>query len=331
MFESFFIEMERYLPDGARIMMCAFHGDPNDEIYGKWRARVLNDPMMVDESANVYLCVSAMRRNAAGEFRRRKENFAGGLMLMIDDIGDGKGSKWPLSVLDPLKPTALIETSKGNFQAMYFFDRLLTDMEEFDALIRAFIKKKFLDKDTGQAGVNRVFRPPIGINGKAKHAVNGKPWNVRLEEWNPELRYSPWRIAEAFGLDVMVHRPMKVDAGFAAFNRKANTIEFVRVRGVLRAAGMLKREDADYSGWIPITCPWTDHHSDRADSGAAIRLPAEENMWSGAFRCHHGHCQQRNWRALTDWIVEEEADLLEMTNRNAGYFMDYQFKRGALL
>lgn len=322
-FEAFFWEMARFVPPEARIMTCQFRGDPNSDIYGKWRARVMRDPSFVDEGANVYLCVSAMKQNARGEFRRRKENFAGGLLLMIDDIGreGAKGAKFPLSVIKPLPPTAMIETSPGNFQAMYFFDRLVDDMELFDALIRAFIERQFLGADTGQAGVNRVFRPPAGINGKPKyHDENGQPWRVRLAGFDPSRRYGVEEIARAYGLSLV--RGRRVPRG--ATGGKGDKIRnFMNVRGALRAAGMLKREEADYSGWIPVTCPWTHHHTDGADNGAAIRLPEPENDWVGAFRCHHGHCEGRGWRDLTEWLAAEQLEMLELTNRNSGEYHEY--------
>lgn len=324
-FEAFYELMRSMVPDEARIVTSQFRGDPNADIPGKWRAKVLNDPTMVDDDANVYVCVSAMGRNDRGEFRRRKENFVGGLLLMIDDIGEGKGAKFPRSLLDPLPPSAMIETSPDNFQAVYFFDKLVTDMEEFDSLIRAFIERKFLGTDTGQAGVNRVFRPPAGINGKPKYYDDmGRPWRVRLESWNPERRYSVQQIASAFGLQLV--RGRKVPKG--ATGGKADRIRaFLHVRANLRAADMLKREEADYSGWIPIACPWTDHHSDRADNGAAIRIPEVENDWTGGFRCHHGHCEHKGWRDLTEWLAEEQAELLDLINGNAGGWNDYHLAR----
>src|SRR5690554_8230799 len=123
MFQKFYDEMKRFVPEDGRLISCQFRGDPNSDIYGKWKGRVLNHADQIDEGANVYLCVSAMRRNSRGEFRRRKENFAGGLLLMIDDLGTGKGAKFPMSIIEPLPPTAVIETSPDNFQAMYFLDR----------------------------------------------------------------------------------------------------------------------------------------------------------------------------------------------------------------
>jgi hypothetical protein len=317
MFEQFYDELRRFVPEDARIMTCQFRGDPNDDNRGKWRARVLNYADAVDDSANVYVCVSAMRRNSRGEFRRRKENFAGGLCLMIDDIGEGAGAKFPRAILDPLQPTALIETSPDNFQAVYMFDSLIDDMDEFDSLIRAFIQEQFLAEDTGMAGVNRVFRPPVGINGKEKYKRDGKVWKVQLAAFEPGNRYSVKRIAEAFGLKLQkANRPPK-DLGILLAAKPDRIRFFIAVRQALRSAGMLKTEASDYSGWIHVHCPWTDNHTGEVDNGAAIRLPEVENDWHGAFRCHHGGCQGKGWRELTDWLSKEQAEVLSMVNENA--------------
>lgn len=318
MFEEFFEEMQRYVPKQARIVTCQFRGDPEDDQRGKWRARVLDHHQAIDSGANVYVCVSAMRKNLRGEFRRRKENFAGGLLLMIDDIGDGAGSKFPASVLDPLPPTAMIETSPGNFQAVYMFDSLIEDLAEFDALIKSFIQVQFLSADTGMAGVNRVFRPPVGVNGKDKYkCADGREWRVRMTSWNPENRYSVRQIADAFGLTLVKANPPPRDVGIMTAAKAERIRAFVDVRAALRSAAMLKTEDADYSGWIHIYCPWTHNHTGGVDNGAAISLPDAENEWHGGFKCFHGGCMNRRWRDLTEWLVEEQAEVLELTNANA--------------
>lgn len=325
MFDKFYAEMRRFVPEQARILSCQFRGDPNSDIYGKWRARVLNQPSAVDDGANVYLCVSAMQRNEAGEFRRRKENFAGGLLLMIDDIGTGAGAKFPLSIIDPLPPTALVETSPDNYQAIYMFDGLVTDIELFDALISSFIEQQFLAADTGMAGVNRVFRPPIGVNGKPKHARDGRLWRVRLASWQPQNRYSVARIAEAFGLNLVKKVSRPIDENLIAGAKADRIRAFIETRSALRSAAMIKNEEPDRSGWMQIRCPWIDDHTDRADTGAAIRLPADDNGWHGAFRCHHGHCQDNNWRSVTEWLAASQADVLSMVNHTALDFDDYSF------
>ena len=318
MIEKFFNAMKETLPPEGRIMLCQFRGDPNSDIKGKWRARVLNSPKTIDEKANVYLCVSAMKKNSRDEFRRRKENFAGGLLLMIDDLGEGKGAKFPLSTIDAAPPTALIETSPGNFQAIYVFKELVTDMAKFEALIRAFINAQFLGKDTGMAGVNRVFRPPIGINGKPKHGG----WSVRCTSWHPERRYTVEELASAFKLELHTAGP-RIPTG-ATVNKSENIRAFIAVRAALRAAGMLKKDEADMAGWTDMRCPWTDEHSGAMDNGAAIRIPDADNSWFGAFKCHHGSCEQRGWRELTEWLAESQEEILEMINDEAGDWDEYK-------
>lgn len=305
------------VPPEGRLMMCQFRGDPDAEIEGKWRARVLNDLNMIDQAANVYLCVSAMQKNGRGEFRRRKENFCGGLLLMIDDLGDGPSAKFPLSTIAAAPPTALIETSPQNFQAVYMFRELERDRLKFEALINAFIKAQFLGKDTGMAGVNRVFRPPAGVNGKPKHGG----WRVRLADWRPDQRYSVEELAEAFKLALYREGP-RTPRGATA-DKAENIRAFVEARKVLRAAGMLKREEPNMAGWADVRCPWTHLHTGAADNGAAIRLPDEENGWYGAFRCHHGACRDRHWRDLTQWIADAQEDILNMINARADSFEAY--------
>ena len=47
------------------------------------------------------------------------------------------------------------------------------------------------------------------------------------------------------------------------------------------------------------------------DNGAAIREPAAENDYHGAFRCHHGHCAANGWANLTEWVNEPSIEELE--------------------
>ena len=297
------------VPPDARLLFCQFRGDPNADIKGKWRAHVYKEGM-VDQKSNVYFCVSAMKRNARGEFRRRKENFAGGLCLMIDDIGEGEGAKFSRDILDPLAPSAMIETSPGNFQAVYLFDQLIESMETFDALINAFIARQFLSKDTGMAGVNRVFRPPIGVNGKAKYGG----WEVRAETLDLDRRYSVEQIVQAFDLDLQYHRPAPLDLEMAKPHRAEHEAFFAEVARILQSVGMMKSRSPDVGGWVDIVCPWTDEHSGGVDNGAAIRVPSEENYFNGAFRCHHGSCAERHWGDLARWIDEEVIEELRIIN-----------------
>ena len=312
-FESFFELLNSMVDETCRVIFCQFRGDPNADDPTKWRAHVLNYPEAVDEKANVYLCVSAMKAGDDGKFRRKKANFAGGLLLMIDDLGTGPGSKFPLSLLDAAPPTALIETSPDNFQAVYVFEQRVTDADEFNSLIKAFIAQKFLDgKDPGMAGINRVFRPPVGINGKPKYGGN---FTVRLREWHPERRFTVASLCEAFGLKLEppgVRRrripPEGVEESVAAF--KATLAE-------LRECGMVKRDDPSADLWLSIVCPWVAEHTGSADNGAALRLPHDDNGYNGGFKCHHGACAEKGWRDVTDWLADEHEHVLDSINAAA--------------
>lgn len=293
------------------IVFAQFRGDPNEDARGKWRVRVLRDPERdFDSEANVYVCVSAMRRNARGEIRRRKENFGAGMLLMIDDIGEGTGSKFPPSLLDAARPTAMIETSPGNFQATYLFREPERDIELMDALIRGFIDKQFLGVDPGSGGVNRVFRPPAGINAKPR----ARGWPVRLAEWNGDARYTPTELARAFGIDLV---PRNWQPRTATLDVEETAAAWLALVDLLESADMIKGGGAvDLGGWVQVRCPWTAEHSGRAETGAALRVPAEENGWVGGFRCHHGGCRDRGMRELTDWAAEAAAEVMNDVNRS---------------
>jgi len=310
--KDFLAAMYKYAPAQSMVMTCTFRGDPNADIAGKWRARPIVDVDNLDDGANVYLSVSAMGRNERGEYRRRKENFAAGLLLMIDDIGTGPGSKFPMSILDAATPTALIETSPENFQAVYMFNEAVTDATMFNALINGFIARQFLGKDTGMAGINRVFRPPYGVNGKPKYGG----WSVRAAAWHPETRYSLGGLAEEFGIDIQQFMPV-TRKPMATRSISEGMKAFVQVRRALRDMGMLKAEEPDLAGWQNIICPWTADHTGGADNGAAIREPAEENGWTGAFRCHHGSCKGRGWRELTEVLADDAERAMAAINAAA--------------
>lgn len=313
--KEFFDAMRKFLPEDSRILFCQFRGDPHDDIQGKWAAKILNNPDAMDDFANVYLCVSAMKKHPRDGWKRRKENFAGGLLLMIDDVGSGAGSKFPLSHLDALQPTALIETSPSNFQAVYMFDGCITDESKFNALIDSFVKARFLDNDPGMKGVTRVFRPPYGINGKEKYKTDGKPFKVRLAEWHPENRYSYERICDAFGLKPT--RKMERRVSVHTEDLRWRTEEFKRVYHTMKSFGMIKGMDDRDHDWVHVHCPWVDGHTGGVDNGAGITLPSEDNGWFGGFKCHHGSCSERGWRELTDYIVDLHALIINDANERS--------------
>jgi len=303
--EEFLTALGHGMPDDERLILCAFHGDPNSVPLGAWKPRAWRagkDCPSTPEQ-NAFVTVSSFRRAADGTWRRRGEVWAAGRALMIDDLG----TKVPLATIAPLPPTALIETSPSNFQAWYFLSEPERDRWRFDAMIRAFIDQRLAAADPGMSGVTRVGRLPRGANGKPKY---GGAWPTRAHVWAPERRVSGEELIEGFGLKLAGRRRLGMER--LVPEEGAVRVEmFEAALGWLRQNAMLKRETPDASGWIEMTCPWVDQHTGRADTGAAIRLPEAENSYYGAFRCHHGHCVNRGWPQLTEWIAEISAERLE--------------------
>lgn len=309
------------MPEDERAVLCGFRGDPNAATPASWKPWAWRPGRGIDldPHGNGYVCVATVHRNDRGQWRRRKENFAAAWALMVDDVG----TKVDRDKVAALAPTAVVETSPGNEQWWYAFEEPVRDRATFERLVAAFIAERLLGADPGMSGAMRVGRLPGFVNGKPKyHDAEGRPFRTRLLALETTQRFTPQRIAHAFGLRVEGAKVSKRAAMEVLLRQLAGApaihpaelasrrAAFDAHLAVLRRAGMLKRHEPDLSGWMEIRCPWLADHTDRADSGAAVREPSEENGWYGAFRCHHGHCAGKGWRDLTDWIDEEVTEQL---------------------
>lgn len=292
------------LQEDERLLFAGFPGDPYDN--ASWSMCTYSASTRFFEQHNLYLCVGAARRNERGEFRRKKENISAGLFLMIDDLGDGLGSKNPLSIINKLEPTLLVETSPGNFQAIYVFDEPVRNLTLFESLINGFIAKEFIDgKDPGMRGINRVARMPFGINGKKKYGG----WKVVGKNWKRENQYTPPQLIEAFG--IVPPRPRKRMQRLVPNDTDLRIDIFAAVKKWLSDNGTLKKEEADLGGKIPMTCPWVHLHTDAADSGTYLALPSEENNFCGSFVCYHSstHNDQTGWKMLLKYAIENSPEV----------------------
>ena len=307
-------EMNARAPGNTRLILCEFRGNPQSDKpeagdteadrkrkkiikARRWKPQVWRGIECVDQTANVYITVAAMKQNANGEFRRSEDgNFAAGLCLMIDDLGTGPGSRHSLEILCDLPPTALIETSPDNFQAIYIFSEPVTDMTLFKRLIQGFMMRKLLSREPGMDGANRVFRPGIGINGKPKYAdADGRLWRVRVVLWCPANRYTIQQVAKAFqiplrapkpkpkpikplvgpGSEEMAARRELFGVALAVLIRSgtldAFSSESLEAKATLDAIGSRKLDEvkeavrkllvsadkaSDRYGWLQVRCPW---------------------------------------------------------------------------
>lgn len=315
-----------HLTDDERLILCMVPGDPGVAQAQAWKPRAwhprLGARWRFPAAWNGYVTVGAFGRAADGSWRRRADHCTGGVALMVDDVG----TKVPREAVSVLVPTIRVETSPGNEQWWYVFDRPERDPVRFDAIIRAFIEGRLLGKDPGMAGVTRVGRLPGFQNSKPKYGG----WEVKLLELN-DTRFSVEELLGEFDLQLKgrVEPPLWVRNGRVPADVEERLEAFTAVEVFMRLNGMWKAADYDPSGWREIRCPWVEEHTGGIDNGAAIREPHAENGYFGAFRCHHGSHQHRGWRELTDWIAEQAAESLEESTAAAGAMFEERMKEQA--
>lgn len=292
------------LAKDERIILCAFPGDPHQAKPQSWRPKpwLPGGKVRLPGNWNAYVTISSFRAAPDGSWRRRKDLFASGRALMVDDVGTKVD---PTAVRIPA--SAIIETSPGNTQHWYFLDPAESDSARFDALIRSFIDGKLLGQDPGMAGITRVGRLPGFLNGKPEYG-GFTTRTVALTD----RTYALEDLVSNFGLTLRgrnVGMPSVATDESLRRNRA-----FVDIYNFLQAHGMLKRGEPDMAGWTEMTCPWVHEHTGGADNGAAIREPNPENGYWGAFRCHHGSHAHKAWRDLCEMVAELAAEELETAN-----------------
>ena len=302
---------EAHMPADERLILCGFDGDPNNAPQHAWRPRPWRPgkEIVLNDQGNGYVTVASFRRAGDQSFRRRSDCFAAGLALMIDDVN----TKIPMSVMnDAPPPSAIVETSLNNFQWWYFFSEPERDGPRYDAIIRSFIDNKLLGSDPGMAGITRVGRIPGFLNCKP----SAKNWRVQLRSLT-DHRYTTGQLLEAFKLSIVGRRDITRRPKLATEEAVERNRNFTITYKWLEKHGMIKKDEPDISGWHEATCPWIDTHTAGADTGSAIREPAEENEYYGAWRCHHGHCHDKGFAELQEWIANQAEEELNAANANA--------------
>lgn len=269
------------LPDGARVGVASFAGNPNTVPASRWFAKPWAPGVAVamPATANNYFCVSSHYPDAAGDFRRKKSTFAALHAVMLDDLG---------SKIDMARVTLplswLIETSEGNYQGGYILKDPITNAAAADRLMKAFIDAGLCDPGAG-GPTARLCRLPFAVNGKTDPA-----FPCRIDQWEPERRYSEAELVKHFGLEL-------------ASGRRAKRSECVRSEGMteevyspapsenpviaeLKRRGLYKSPLGN--GRHDITCPWVSDHTGQVDHGTAYFEP-DDGYPLGGFSCLHSH------------------------------------------
>jgi hypothetical protein len=363
--EEFLRELGRGIPEDERVMVgYAKEATVQTDSEGKklnagWWPVPYREGKYINGNENAYACISSSiqtpnPRTQRMRYWRGEASFGHGLALMVDDVGNGSGSKGGLSleaIVGVLEPTAIVETSPNNFQLWYFFDEPCADMVRFKAFLVGFVTGVLIDKggDTTIRDVSRYGRMPVGVNNK-RHA-NGvlkyptgnpdasgraEPYRVRLVSANYQRRYSMDWIAGKFGFQII--KPTK-RALTESEDRNADEEHFFNAYWLRIAVWILDKNQMgegsngavvqNMSGKYRIQCPWGDEHSNGDIGGAYFRdrIPGAE--YDYVFGCAHDTCRKQNrrtWSTFVDFIVIRFiADLLLIENckQEANELHDY--------
>lgn len=355
--ETFLLELGRGIPEDERVMVgyaseATVQTDPatGRKLNSGWWPVPYKPGKYINESSNCYACISSSiktKNPRTGEMRywRGEASFGHGLALMVDDIGDGAGSKGNFSlkaICDILPPTAIVETSPNNYQCWYFLDKPVDSLYEFKAFLTSFVSNVLKQGgDNTIRDVSRYGRMPYGYNNKRKEDgaykypsegnVKNATWVVRSTTADYSRRYSIEDIRRAFDFDIVypARRALPNVEDIDVLEVKVNFYWLHMAEKILSAAkageGSGGEVVQNMSGKYRIKCPWGNEHTNGDPFGAYFRGPIPGADVEFVFGCAHDTCRKihrRTWATFIDEIVMEKI-IADLERSNLEYLSGY--------
>ena len=250
----------------SRPMVSGFLGSPKDATPADWNGYAWTPEASADFSGmNWYFTLATYRADTQGRYRRKHAQCAGVFGVLLDDVGT---KARPLSDLAALPPSVLVETSAGNFQALYLFDHPVSDLAHVEALHDSLRAAGYCDRDASSP-TTRNCRLPFGVNGK-----HTPPQPCRLVDWQPGRRYTIKQIVH--GLALVPAPPRALTAARAAptldkWNSKTEVERAELVADLAHALAHLSAEE--HKPWVSVG------HQLRAELPEDVARPLWED-WS---------------------------------------------------
>lgn len=195
---DFLAEAYGELPEGQHGWVCSFRADPSNAPPAVWAGRLYKgtpaQAAMIDRSDqdNTYFCTSILTSTPEREIARIKAAFVRLAVLVLDDV----------QLQDVQGYSYAIQTSPGKFQVGIWIDVDDADARNrqlVDLLMQSLASRGFIKADRSGNNAVRYVRLPVGKNTKPRAAGE---WQVRLESWNPSVRWSLEDACAAIGIDL---------------------------------------------------------------------------------------------------------------------------------
>lgn len=198
------------------------------------------------------------------------------LFMMLDDIGTK--SKVP-----PLAPTAIVETSPGNYQYWYAYSEQPT-VEEHCAALTAIAEAGYTDP--GATNAVRNCRLPGSVNVKPGREA----FVCREVEFN-KIEYTLPEICAALGVT-----PAEAGTARAITFRVKDTGNDTVLAWLNEHSLVTSGVNAE--GWCGIVCPNHEAHTDG-------QIEARYKPQDRSFCCYHGHCDGLDSKFFCDWVSKQ--------------------------
>jgi len=319
------------LPQGADVAIWpnGTRGFPARQADG---LRVL-DKLKDSQPRDVFYGCASLYPDDAGVFRNLQARFAAYHILVLDDIGDGPGSKIAVADVPPeLVELASyqLETSPGNWQYGYILDAPITDL----ALAQDFQRLVVEASGADQGGMmpNKAVRCVGSHNLKPAH--NGfKCRLTAFEGW----RVSPADLLDASGCGVS-WAAVQQGLGPQHARRGSTTLWQPRAQQYmaggdsvvdpvllwLRDRGLVVDEGVDGS-WITIQCPQHHDHTTGDPYASYAPLGRGEMPEQRGFHCFHSHCAGLKTTGFLRWVLGEGGPAAPVADPSGGELSKWAF------
>ena len=253
----------------------------------------------------LYFNTATCKPDKQGALRHRKELFQALHVLVLDDIG----TKIPRDrIPTDMQPTAVVETSQGNYQYLYVLDKAITNVDHASALVQTASIAGLTD--AGGVMATKIVRLPGGVNGKAGPKQD---FPVRLDTmkgniWTPKLLIERMRCT----VDGQPVTWDDIQDGYSPLATKYHTHRSVHAQsseGTIDAVLEWFYDNdmvlGDGGGdWLDIECPWGYLHSP-GDTGARYSPVGRGRTNLRGFKCFHDHCKSQNTVDMIQWVLSQ--------------------------